>query len=273
MFILDNTVGKGRLLFVASHGQGPVDNIVISGNHLQGHTLTIDAVPPEGRRRSNWIITNNVSDTDGAQPADALLEHRRPRRFRQHAEGQRCATGGCRSPTTAVHASRTMTFGGGGVVRNGTHCNAAVVVPKTPAILGRGTPTTTTSPPSHGATTTVPPVTFPRPPRTFVPNRPQPPTPAVPANSGSNPAGWLARRDRDPARHDRRGARSCAAAGASRSPDRAHDQRDVRSLRCLRRRERALGDDEAGGDARRAPSTSMWTSNPASVRVTSGRDA
>ena len=63
VFVLDNTVGKGRLLFVASHGQGPVNDIVISGNHLTNHGLTIDVDPPKSRRRSNWIVTNNTSAT------------------------------------------------------------------------------------------------------------------------------------------------------------------------------------------------------------------
>ena len=72
VFILDNSVGRGALLFVASHGQGPVDNVVIEGNQLQGHDLTIDAMPPGKDRRSNWVIKNNVSDT---------TVHHRPMRF------------------------------------------------------------------------------------------------------------------------------------------------------------------------------------------------
>ena len=63
VFVLNNTVGKGRLLFVASHGQGPVNNVVISGNRLLGHPLTIDVLPPGKKRRSNWVVTNNVSNT------------------------------------------------------------------------------------------------------------------------------------------------------------------------------------------------------------------
>ena len=63
-FVLNNTVGKGRLLFVASHGQGPVNNVVISGNRLVGHSMTIDSLAPErSPRRSNWVVVDNVSDT------------------------------------------------------------------------------------------------------------------------------------------------------------------------------------------------------------------
>ena len=39
-FILNNTIGAGRLLFLASHGKGPVNDIVISGNHLHKHPMT-----------------------------------------------------------------------------------------------------------------------------------------------------------------------------------------------------------------------------------------
>jgi hypothetical protein len=67
IFVLNNLIGSGRLLFVASHGKGPVDGIVISGNRLHGHALTIDDVPPKGQRRANWIITNNTSDTTSGQ--------------------------------------------------------------------------------------------------------------------------------------------------------------------------------------------------------------
>ena len=63
VFVLDNDVGPGRLLFIASHGEGSVDDVVIKGNVLRGHALTIDALPPEGERRSNWVVTGNVSDT------------------------------------------------------------------------------------------------------------------------------------------------------------------------------------------------------------------
>jgi hypothetical protein len=58
--ILDNTVGPGRLLFVASHGNGPVDDVVISGNQLPGHPLTM-SVRSAGDRRANWWVTDNVA--------------------------------------------------------------------------------------------------------------------------------------------------------------------------------------------------------------------
>jgi hypothetical protein len=62
VFVLNNVVGKGRLLFVAAGGQGPVSNIVVAGNRLHGHGLTIDVKQSGKRRRSNWVVANNTSD-------------------------------------------------------------------------------------------------------------------------------------------------------------------------------------------------------------------
>ena len=169
VFILDNTVGKGRLLFVASHGQGPVDNVVISGNRLVGHALNIDAVPPEGKRRSNWIVTDNVSNT---------TVHTRPLRFfgidglvvsgnTQRVKGEQpgvIATDDC-----GTHIADND-FGRGDTVRHGELCAAPLTVPTPPAILGRTeTPptTTTTAPPVTGSTRPHPHPTRPhRPPTT-----------------------------------------------------------------------------------------------------------
>ncbi|MGH8984206.1 MAG: right-handed parallel beta-helix repeat-containing protein [Acidimicrobiia bacterium] len=61
--ILDNTVGVGRLLFLASHGNGPVNDVVVSGNKLNGHVLNIDVVPAENDRRARFWITDNTSST------------------------------------------------------------------------------------------------------------------------------------------------------------------------------------------------------------------
>ena len=126
MFVLNNTVGKGRLLFVASHGQGPVDNVVISGNRLLGHALTIDAMPPGKQRRSNWVVTNNVSNT---------TVHSRPMRFAgidglvvsgntQRVTGRQpgvVIAGDC-----GAHVSGNQ-FGSGVVQQHGARCAAALV--------------------------------------------------------------------------------------------------------------------------------------------------
>ena len=136
VFVLDNTVGKGRLLFVASHGQGPVDNVVISGNRLRGHALTIDAIPPEGKRRSNWIITDNVSDT---------TVHNRPMRFFAIdglvvAGNTQKVSGGQPGVIVTDDCGTRITdndFGRAGVTRHGDPCEAALAVPAVPAILDR----------------------------------------------------------------------------------------------------------------------------------------
>lgn len=73
--ILDNEVGAGRLLFVASHGDGPVDDVVVSGNRLRDKDLTIDVRAPGGQRRSNWVVTNNSSTR--VRSADRLMRFTR----------------------------------------------------------------------------------------------------------------------------------------------------------------------------------------------------
>ena len=181
VFVLNNTVGKGRLLFVASHGQGPVDNVVISGNRLQGHALTIDAVPPGDNRRSNWVVTNNVSDT---------TVHSRPMRFfgidglvvsgnTQLVSGEQ--PGVIVSNDCGTHIARND-FGHGDVVRHGALCNATLTVPRVPAIIGRNT-----VPPPPPTTTTRPRVV--KPPSTTTPHPTVPaPAPAAPSSGSNGPA-------------------------------------------------------------------------------------
>ena len=147
VFVLHNTVGKGRLLFVASHGQGPVDNVVISGNQLLGHPLTIDVLPPGTQRRSNWVVTDNVSNTRvRSRPMrfsaiDGLVVSGNTQRVTGKQPGV-VMNGDC---GTRVAGNQ---FGTGSVVQHGTRCAAALTVPKVPRLLGRGgSPTTTTTPP------------------------------------------------------------------------------------------------------------------------------
>jgi len=188
VFVLNNVVGKGRLLFVASHGQGQVDDIVISGNVLRGHDLTIDALPPEGERRSNWIITNNVSDT---------TVHHRPLRFfsidglvvtnnTQRVAGNQ--PGVVLTDDCGTHVSGND-FGTGGVRRHGDTCAAPLDIPAEPPIPGRGGPSTTTTTPPP-ATTTRPhnrPGTTHRPPRGPSSTRPAAPT----SGGGESARDWL----------------------------------------------------------------------------------
>lgn len=52
--IVDNQIGPGRLLFVAAHGLGPVDQIVVAGKELRGHVLSMSVQPPGADRRSGF---------------------------------------------------------------------------------------------------------------------------------------------------------------------------------------------------------------------------
>jgi len=188
VFIMNNTVGEGRLLFVASHGGGPVDDVVISGNVLRGHGLGIDVLPPEGDRRSNWVVTGNRSDTP---------VHSHPIRFFS-VDG--VVVKNNTQPVIGTDPGLVLTdvcgahfsgndFGGAGVQRHGRPCAAPLRVPLVPQIAGRRRfPSTTTTVPRHR-----PPPTQPghRPPTTRRPTA-RPTQPAAPGPSGgSTTAGWL----------------------------------------------------------------------------------
>jgi hypothetical protein len=136
VFVLDNTVGNGRLLFVASHGLGPVDDVVISGNRLQGHDLNIDELPPKKRRRSNWIITDNTSDSTmtGRALRIAQIDGLMIRGNKQKVSGDQPAlalSGVCGAQVS------DNDFGGGPVRSAGDVCTAALAVPQPPVIAGR----------------------------------------------------------------------------------------------------------------------------------------
>lgn len=158
IFVLNNTVGAGRLLFIASHGAGPVDNIVIKGNQLFGHGLGIDVLPPESSRRSNWVVENNVSD---------VSVHSRPMRFFRidglvvRGNTQDVTNGDPGVVLNDVCGARVddNDFGKGGVRQTNTPCNAPLVVPVAPAFPGRtarGTVSPTTTGDSNPATSAPP---------------------------------------------------------------------------------------------------------------------
>ncbi len=155
VFILNNAVGKGRLLFVASHGSGPVNGVVIAGNVLRGHSLTIDAASPGRRRRSDWIVMNNSSDTP---------VHSRPLRFRGIdglvLQGNHQVVSGSHAAAvvTAVCGARISgnEFGGAAILQRGSRCNAPLAIPRAPYFAGRNVriPTPGTAvPPPNGSTT------------------------------------------------------------------------------------------------------------------------
>lgn len=67
--ILDNVIGRGTLRFIAAHGNGPVERVVVARNVLRGRDLAIDVEPPDGERRSGFWLLGNESDTEaGSNP-------------------------------------------------------------------------------------------------------------------------------------------------------------------------------------------------------------
>jgi hypothetical protein len=67
--VLDNDVGRGRLLFVAAAGLGPVGSVVIANNRLTGRALTVTILPPPGDRRDRfWIVGNRGGNSAGSSP-------------------------------------------------------------------------------------------------------------------------------------------------------------------------------------------------------------
>ncbi len=178
IFVLNNTIGAGRLLFIASHGAGPVDNVVIKGNRLIGHGLGIDVLPPDNSRRSNWVVENNMSD---------VSVHHRPLRFFRidglvvsgnHQDVTNGDPGVVLNDVCGAHVAGND-FGKGGVRQTNAPCAATLVVPVVPALAGRA-PNGTAVPPSTIALPTVPAPTV-------VPPTSAPPTTSVP--SGASDAG------------------------------------------------------------------------------------
>jgi hypothetical protein len=73
VWIRNNKVGPGRLLFVAGHGGGDVSDIYIQDNVLTGHHMGIDMAAPGGMRRQNIVVTGNVSDSAIGNGRGAML--------------------------------------------------------------------------------------------------------------------------------------------------------------------------------------------------------
>jgi hypothetical protein len=66
--IADNTVGAGRLNFVAAGGAaGPVNHVQVLRNNLVGHALNVDVVAPEGSRRTDWLVDGNRTESKAHQ--------------------------------------------------------------------------------------------------------------------------------------------------------------------------------------------------------------
>jgi hypothetical protein len=77
--IADNDVGTGQLSFVASIGNGPVNNISILQNHLTNKAMTVvvDNQQLGAPRRHDWIVADNTTDLSwGTTPPAGMMTFR-----------------------------------------------------------------------------------------------------------------------------------------------------------------------------------------------------
>jgi hypothetical protein len=165
--IIDNEVGRGRLLFVAAAGVGPINRVVIARNTLQGRDLGVMMKSPEDRRRRHFWVVDNTSDfTAKASPlrftrADGVIVHgnRQPMNARDVALVM--AVDSCDVAIT----DNDIAPGTRAMEGRSRECNFILPVqpPDPPTVAGRGQEETTapasTAPPTTEAapTTTAPP--------------------------------------------------------------------------------------------------------------------
>ncbi|MEJ7582500.1 MAG: hypothetical protein WKF43_00140 [Acidimicrobiales bacterium] len=152
--VLDNRVGRGRLLFVAAHGNGPVDHIVIADNELRGRSLTISVTPPGTERRSSFYVVGNVSDTraDRTPMTFVRIDGVVVRNNDQPLVSQRAKEGEVGVQVTSVCSLdvRANDFGTGTVAcQRGSPCGDAPdpQAPAPPAIPARDQPAPARPPP------------------------------------------------------------------------------------------------------------------------------
>ena len=68
VLITNNRIGVVRLGVVTGSGKGTVDHVAVVNNRLFGQPLTVRNTPPAGRRRQDWVVADNVSDTTLGSP-------------------------------------------------------------------------------------------------------------------------------------------------------------------------------------------------------------
>ena len=141
VFILDNTVGQGRLRFVASHGRGSVDAVTISGNRLDGIALTVDVVSPGEQRRTGWWVGDNIStkNADRSPIAFTRVDEVVVRNNVQPVDEPGGAGVGLRDVCGATVENNNFGPGVQQFAVGGTECGAAksVAEPEIPTIRGR----------------------------------------------------------------------------------------------------------------------------------------
>jgi hypothetical protein len=148
--ILDNKIGKGRLLFVAAGGAGPVNQVVIARNDLRGRPMNFWVIPPDGERRQRFWVVDNTTDTPAAKPplqvtrADGVVVHGNRQPIRGPGEALVQATDSCGvSVTDNDTAPGALALAG-----QSGRCNFNLPLdpPEPPPVAGRGQPSA--SPPT-----------------------------------------------------------------------------------------------------------------------------
>ncbi len=71
--VADNTIGATRALFVAANGHGPVNNITVSTNHLNGPALSVWAESTTPGLRNGWKVFANTSNANFGTPTGNLM--------------------------------------------------------------------------------------------------------------------------------------------------------------------------------------------------------
>ena len=158
VFILDNTVGDGRLLFLASHGSGPVDDVTVSGNRLSDRVMSISVVaPPNQRRKGFWIVDNDASNSTSRAPIGfANVDDVVVRGNTQPVSQAGAAGVGLRNVGGATVVDNAFGTGVNQFAVGGTECGRAAASdaePEPPAIRGRK-PGSRVRLPATGATST-----------------------------------------------------------------------------------------------------------------------
>jgi hypothetical protein len=69
----NNTVGPGRLNFVSSVGNGPINNVSVTNNSFVGRAMQMTWWAPAYARRSGLIITGNTADVGFGNPGGAAI--------------------------------------------------------------------------------------------------------------------------------------------------------------------------------------------------------
>lgn len=71
--IRNNTIGGGRLNFVAAKGHGPIDDVTIQNNKLVGLALSVQVQDLDGGWRRNWRVIGNSSNLPAGNPQFAVM--------------------------------------------------------------------------------------------------------------------------------------------------------------------------------------------------------